>query len=643
MLERALEEAWGTHLAILPEQGPGWSASMTCWMPPHGVRLWRGILGGALLVDLLKTTLALGALVLPGVLCVMLLDRRSSWPAILSLGSALGLSVTTLGGYHALRAGIPFLVFVAAQWLVVLGLAMRAGLAMRVGLSVRAILARRRGPVLDVSQREARSSGGGGWLLAGLLVLVFVSRAVPLFFGDLPLGSDPSFHAIIAQKILLTQAIPTDWQPFEAVALNYPVGTHLLIAEISRAVGLPVHLVFKCMFPIIACLTTLSVHSCALRLLGPQSVIEARLAALCFGFLAIWGSVDLYRWGGLPNALGMLLLPSLAELVWHEQRDLSIGLFAVLFAALVVVHHHAALCAGLLFAGHVVFTTLMARRIVSSSARIITGLAAATVLAILPLMTYLRGGGEVGRTSVLRFYEPLVTIWSGLAQLGWPLVALGALGIVLMTRGAIDERRLFLAWWLALLFGAFVLFGDAWRFAALALDGGFYAAFTPSRFLTNLAQPLAIAAGLALTWLAGFIREGFPRRLALVGVVIGALLFAIPPLREQCEDPDVDVDVAALTWLGAHAEPDAFIVAQSSWAPFFSWRETAFTPLPASEARQSEGVLYKREVLSRDPRALRDFAKSSGRSVYIVIGAATPLQGLKEVYTDERFRIFKLE
>ena len=602
---------------------------VTCWTPPRGVRLWRGILGGALLVDLLKTTLALGALVFPGVLCVILLDRRSPWPAILSLGSALGLSVTTLGGYHALRAGIPFLVFVAAQWIVV------AGLAVTVGLS------RRRGRVVDERQSEARPSGGGGWLLAGLLVLVFVSRAVPLFFGSLPLGSDPSFHAIIAQKILLTQAIPTDWQPFEAVALNYPVGTHLLIAEISRAVGLPVPLVFKCLFPIIACLTTLSVHSCALRLLGPKAVMEARLAALSFGFLAIWGSVDSYRWGGLPNALGMLLLLSLVELVWHEQRVVAIGIFSVIFAALVVVHHHAALCAGLLLAGHVMFTTLIARRITSSSARIIAGLAGATVLAILPLMTYLRGGGEVGRTSVLRFYEPLVTIWSGLSQLGSPLVALGMLGIILVTRGAIDERRLFLAWWLALLFGAFVLFGDAWRFAALALDGGFYAAFTPSRFLTNLAQPLAIAAGVALTWLAGFIREGSSRRLALGGIVIGAHLFAIPPLREQCEAPDVDV--AALTWLGAHAEPDAFIVAQSPWAPFFTWRETAFTPLPASEARESEGVLYKRDVLSRDPRALRDFAKSSGRSVYIVIGAATPLQGLKEVHADERFRIFKLE
>src|SRR5204863_5520077 len=117
---------------------------------------------------------------------------------------------------------------------------------------------------------------------------------------------DPSFHTLIAQKILNSGTIPTDWLPFETVKLNYPVGSHILIAETARLTRIPVYIVFKSLFPVLASLTTLSMYCLALRLLGNRHA--AWCGAVAYSFFAVWGSLDYYRWGGLPNLLGMLFL-----------------------------------------------------------------------------------------------------------------------------------------------------------------------------------------------------------------------------------------------------------------------------------------------------------------------------------------------
>jgi hypothetical protein len=50
---------------------------------------------------------------------------------------------------------------------------------------------------------------------------------------------------LIAQNILDSGTIAGDWLPFEPIKVNYPLGTHFLLAETARFTGLPVHVVFK--------------------------------------------------------------------------------------------------------------------------------------------------------------------------------------------------------------------------------------------------------------------------------------------------------------------------------------------------------------------------------------------------------------
>ena len=99
--------------------------------------------------------------------------------------------------------------------------------------------------------------------LALLLAVVAVSRFAPTFFRDIPLGWDPSFHLLLAKKLLLTDKLIYDWTPFETVALNYPLGSHLLIVVLSRLTSIPLHRVFQLLVPALGVITTAQIYCLA--------------------------------------------------------------------------------------------------------------------------------------------------------------------------------------------------------------------------------------------------------------------------------------------------------------------------------------------------------------------------------------------
>src|SRR6202022_1054768 len=115
---------------------------------------------------------------------------------------------------------------------------------------------------------------------------------------------------------------------------------------------------------------------------------------------------------------------------------------------------------------------------------------------------------------------------------------------------------------------------------------------------TNLSYPLSILAGVALAKLVAFFKG--PQRAIATGVVVMAsLMWAYFPLSAQSH-PVVLIDRDSFAWIAANAEADAFVVADSPWAPYFTWKETQYTPLPASEARNADHMTFKREILSSD-------------------------------------------
>ena len=171
-----------------------------------------------------------------------------------------------------------------------------------------------------------------------LLGVVAVSRTIPLYFSRLPIGWDPSFHLILVQKIILEGVVPVDWRPFEPVTLNYPLGSHILIAMGALLSGQPAESVFMVAFPLMATLTTAVVYFLGRSLSG-----DARLglaAAFCYGLLAKYGSLDYYRWGGLPNMIGMLyFIASIWVLAWLTY-PVNIVVASIFLAAVYLVHHH---------------------------------------------------------------------------------------------------------------------------------------------------------------------------------------------------------------------------------------------------------------------------------------------------------------
>lgn len=574
-----------------------------------------------MLADLLVCTAWLCVIALPGTLLVALVERDAGWPSAAAVGAVAGLSAGILGGYYCLLAGLPFAVFLALEY-AALGACL---------LVLRGRVTARHAP------QSAAPRDASRWLLPLVLLLVFASRAVPLFFGELPPGVDPAFHALIAKKIVLAGAIPQDWTPFEPLKLNYPVGSHLLVAAISRLAGVPVHVAFKALFPALACLTTLSIHAVALRILASRHA--ALLAAIAYAFLAGWGSLDVYRWGGLPSMLGLLLLLGMVDAIHGRNARRAVPLFAALFAALLATHHHGALTAGILFGSHAAFTALVIRGTGRIPRLVAMGFAAAAILAAAPLAAYVRGAGEIGRTSVFAFHEPLVTLWSGASHLGLPFVVLGAAGIAWLFVAPRNEGTLFLVFWVTLLVSLFAFLEYAYRFGVLALEGQFFTALTPTRFLGCLAYPLSIAAGFALARLVE-LADTPSRRQALRLAILGAsLAWAAFTLRAQCaREP---VEIGAYDWIASHSDEGALVLSPDPWAAYLAWREVVFTPLPASEARNDARVETKRRL--RDVSALVRFHATSGRSVYLVAPIGLPPQdGLKEAWRGQISAVHEL-
>jgi hypothetical protein len=420
------------------------------------------------------------------------------------------------------------------------------------------------------------------------------------------------------------------------VKLHYPVGSHIFIAETARFTHTPVHVVFKDLFPVLACLTTLSMYCVALRILRSRQA--AWYAAVVYSFLAVWGSLDYYRWGGLPNLLGMLFLLALVEAAFAQQGRFSVVLFALLLASLIVTHHHSALCAAVLFLGYGSFVALLGRRLAGTAWTMASGFALGGLLSFVPLLGYLRGASDVGRTSVLQFYEPFISLGDAVLDLGVPLAILGSLGTIALFRAQRRPETLFLAFWITALFAAFVLLEYVYRFGVYLFEGEFYTALTPSRFLTDLAYPLSVAAAYPLREVV----QQFKRPVAPLAFLAASLAWAFFPIRAQCDEADAEMDVAAFQWIAANTEKNAFVVSDSRWAPYFTWREGAYTPLPASEARNDERIQDKRRLLLSDGRTAVAFSRASRRAVYVIAPVRQPPLGLLEVYRGERSTIYRI-
>jgi uncharacterized protein YjeT (DUF2065 family) len=542
----------------------------------------------------------------------------------LAVGAALGLALQIdLAAPLAATVGITR-ASVAITTVGCLALAIALGLAMRVR-------------TVNLPSHATARRAETGWFVALAAISVAICAA-PLAWQTVPDGWDPSFHSLLASVTIATGKLPT-WRPYEPILSNYPYGAHIALADISLLTGLQPHQVFATLLNVVVpALAALQIYTLARRMWRRGPAALGAVAA--YGLLGYFNSVDYGAWGGLPNALGLILLLAALEPFFAPgytwRRVITAG---ALLSAVPLTHHHVALTAGLLFGVYAVAlvalaalrrSPMQARRAARRYLLRIAGVAAlAFALASYSFLPHaLRGAHSIGDTAVFAdFHE--YSGWpfdkNGVAL--WLLAATGAalalwtvwratpdtwrvgqrlrlaLARLAPSRGS-GQVRLFASLALMALFVAFTLGQFVFHDIMWALYHKDETAFSPPRFLSNMTYFLALFAGPAIAliwqgaWWGAGLRLGRLRvgawmrpfvRVALIALTIGVAvesLFASGQVGGSAGQL-APGDLSAFQWTRAHTPADALVVvldgADAKWAPYFTRREVHITPLPASE------------------------------------------------------------
>ena len=455
--------------------------------------------------------------------------------------------------------------------------------------------------VLWVAARK-RSSGFreiGEWpsLWASIsFLLILTAEAIPTFAADFPHGWDPSFHCILARKILQSGALAADWRPFEVIPVNYTQGLHVLIALISRWTGQPVHLTFQLLHLVVQPLAALLVYRLARVIFSEDRV--ALLAMLVYALLCNYGSFRSYfHWGGLPTQIGSLFFLAIVWIAMTGEGKKHALFSVLLFGSLTMTHHLSAL----------IGTWVMLFYIVVSALTHTGADLRRKLLLLLPLtflvyafyiLPYATRASGLGATDALHYrYDFMKTGWQVLEDLGYVASLLGVIGLVLASRRLVDARKEFLLCWVTALMLGFCLLGYIYRIVAALIYGEDLTAFTPSRFLTVVSYPLAMCGGYALhTGLERLSRRFSLKPDIFLGVIVAAiLLVAVPDVREMANLRTVTQRGYEVGRFIEQTVPEGGffswtpevrkILGPIEWIPYLTWRTTLYTPLPASENR----------------------------------------------------------
>ncbi|MGD1276938.1 MAG: hypothetical protein ABR964_06925 [Tepidisphaeraceae bacterium] len=436
----------------------------------------------------------------------------------------------------------------------------------------------------DAGQRQTQLC------MAAVLVLVALTRFVPVLPHALPRGWDPSFHMILAEKIRLTHHAIDDWTPFESAKLNYPTGSHVLLVVLAAVSRLPLQTVFKDLIPLLGVLSTAQVFLFVRNVTADAAA--GLYAAIAYGLWAVGGSLGYYLWGGLPNELAMLLFLAMLT-IWLEQAVLPwrIAIMGLLYGGVILVHHHVMVTSAVILA--VCFLWSVLSRSVSGPWKTLAlAVALAVVLDAFFLIPYAARLTTLHTTRVFHGDEPFTDAATIPESFGYFFAGLAAFGII--TWGL---RRKAQCHFCVLCAGVvLVAFYVAAEYAIPRLlqgRGGERAtAFTPSRFLSDLTYFLAVFAGLG----AAIVQRLLKLPVAAAAVVLSlAAASQINVWKDLATPPDVpDEFVSACRWINRSTPATTVVFNHEPWTSYLAWRRTIFTPMPISEPIADRYVLYRR-------------------------------------------------
>jgi len=415
-------------------------------------------------------------------------------------------------------------------------------------------------------------------------------RFLPAMVQDFPPGWDPYFHLLIVRLIEQSGAQVATLSPFENIPINYPMGTHLLIALIAKSTGASMYSVFQVTLALFGSLTCLQVYAWVHAASGnPRWALYAMAA---YAFLALNGSLEYFLWGGVPNLIGMYLVAGCLTLI--AQRDageLRWWALPPMYLAIALSNHHVLMAALAIMLALLVWLTLDPQRRADARRLLAGGCVAALVAVPFLVHRFLSGEHGIRDTGLLTYREPPVTLLSIATSYGLVFFLAAVAGAGLYAR-AFRARPLRVELLLpaAVLLVLFVLFEHGGRLIMIALHQSPIAPLTPSRFITDAACPLSAFAGLA------FLQAEERIGRSLLPVVLLLFLTNATYYARQFQPPIDAQRLAAYRWVEANTRVDTLVIDNWVHAPVLTNRASIYTALPSSEPSAAAG---KRALLLR--------------------------------------------
>jgi hypothetical protein len=431
-----------------------------------------------------------------------------------------------------------------------------------------------------------------------LVLLALAAAAIrfaPVLLQDFPHGWDPYFHLLIVRLIGQSGGHVASLSPFEDIPINYPIGSHLLVALIAKCSGASIYGVYQALLALFGTLSCLQVHAWVRAATGNRRWALYAMAA--YAFLAVQGSIGYYEWGGLPNLIGMYLLAGCLTIV--AQRDAGERRWWALppmYLAIALSNHHVLIVAFMVLLALVVWLALQREARGDARRLLAGGLLAALVGVPYLLHHFLSTSGAIFGTGLLTYGEAENTMRFIVFSCGVAFSCAVVGGAAVYARNP-RGRPLHAALWLpaAVMLMLFVLFEHLGLHLMLAYFQRSISPFTPSRFITDAVYPLSAFAGLA--FLA--VEERIGR--SVLPVVL--LLFLTNAAHYKLHFlPAIDADrLAAYRWVEANTRPDAVVFDTWVHAPVLTNRVSSYTALPSSEqsANASKRLLLDR-IQSRE-------------------------------------------
>jgi hypothetical protein len=424
------------------------------------------------------------------------------------------------------------------------------------------------------SSRPIASAADGSvqiWMVL-ILLLVGISRFAMALPRILPAGPfDPTFQLILSKQIQITHHAIDHW-PFANIPLNYPTGSNVLVVVLSGLSRLPLHTTFKDLIPLLGVLTTAQMYVFARRM--TDNSLMALYSAAIYGLWAWFGSIDYFRWGGLPNELAMLLFITMLS-VGGSSRGSTLAM-AICFAATVLVHHHVMVVSSIILLLIILWQWFHGKPWRSLA----IAMAAGFLLDAFFLLPYALHLANFGSTGMVNSGEDPLPLLNLPHQFGYALICVAAFGVVLYLARIIPCPPIVGIASFALL-GMFVIGEDIIPMTLRALHRTAFTFFTPSRFLTDLNYFLPIFAAGALLFLQRRIR--IPLWAVMCFVLAAPLadysgwmdMFSLYNLPPQLID--------ACDWIQRNTPPNTMVDNKGAWMTYLCWREPAHIALPVSE------------------------------------------------------------